>query len=306
MNGLSRRTGIKSRRQAARDEFTSDMAAHAAQRAMKRPGSLPARLTSLLSPPSRPTCHFRQRRASSSKKSARARRRRLIWKRRVPGSFTVWKSDSSSSCRAPMTPCWSSARKKLSSIVDWTDRNTCVLFWRRRGGGGFARPSEFAWAFDCGNGSGRVERQFAPHARRWQPLSSSVDSVAARLHYLRMDGRETFQKTPSKRCATRHRRRCAVANSTFRKSNASFRIRRTAESLTRWANALGATPEQLFVNLDPLRQHVGRVGGIALDEAVSSGIIQRGRFDFDDGLWRRPDLGRGGHRMVKSYSLHCN
>jgi len=37
---ITTRTGIKSRRQAAKDEFTSDMAAHAAQRAMKKAGSL--------------------------------------------------------------------------------------------------------------------------------------------------------------------------------------------------------------------------------------------------------------------------
>jgi len=35
---ITTRTGIKSRRQAAKDEFTSDMAAHAAQRAMKKAG----------------------------------------------------------------------------------------------------------------------------------------------------------------------------------------------------------------------------------------------------------------------------
>src|ERR1035438_4018533 len=35
---ITTRTGIKTRRQAARDEYTSDMAAHAAQRAMKKAG----------------------------------------------------------------------------------------------------------------------------------------------------------------------------------------------------------------------------------------------------------------------------
>ena len=35
---ITTRTGIKQRRQAAKDEFTSDMAAHAAQRAMKMAG----------------------------------------------------------------------------------------------------------------------------------------------------------------------------------------------------------------------------------------------------------------------------
>jgi 3-oxoacyl-[acyl-carrier-protein] synthase-3 len=35
---ITTRTGIKSRRQAAKDEFTSDMAAHAARRAMKMAG----------------------------------------------------------------------------------------------------------------------------------------------------------------------------------------------------------------------------------------------------------------------------
>ena len=46
--------------------------------------------------------------------------------------------------------------------------------------------------------------------------------------------------------------------------------------MTRWANGSGATPEQLFVNLDKYGNTSAASVAIALDEAVASGRIQRG------------------------------
>jgi len=60
-----------------------------------------------------------------------------------------------------------------------------------------------------------------------------------------------------------------------RKSNASFTQanRRIIDAV---AERLGATPEQLFINLDRYGNTSAASVAIALDEAVSSGRIQRG------------------------------
>ncbi len=61
---------------------------------------------------------------------------------------------------------------------------------------------------------------------------------------------------------------------------------------------LGATPEQIFINLHKYGNTSAASVAIALDEAVRSGKVRARRPDFDRRLWRRLDLGRGHHRMV--------
>jgi len=164
--------------------------------------------------------------------------------------------------------------EKLSSITDWTDRNTCVLF---------------------GDGAGAAILQSRPGSHGLLTAVMGADGAKSNLIHMpggaavvrprRIRSRRNFticewtaarlSKTPSRRCAMRHRRRCAVVSWTFRKSNASSRIRRTAGSLTRWANAL-APPRTIVHQFGPLRQHVAASVAIALDEAVALGKIQRG------------------------------
>ena len=61
---------------------------------------------------------------------------------------------------------------------------------------------------------------------------------------------------------------------------------------------LGATPEQLFVNLDKYGNTSAASVAIALDEAVTSGRIQRGDLILLVVFGAGPDLGRGGDRVV--------
>jgi hypothetical protein len=101
---ITSRTGIKERRIAAADEFTSDMAAHAARRALDRAQLDPRRSTSLSWRPSRPTCRFPQPPASCNKKSAPIARPLRRRGRLFRISFMPWKSASNSSLPAPTTP----------------------------------------------------------------------------------------------------------------------------------------------------------------------------------------------------------
>ncbi len=57
---------------------------------------------------------------------------------------------------------------------------------------------------------------------------------------------------------------------------------------------LGATPEQLFINVKNYGNTSAASVAIALDEAVASGQIPRGELILIDRFWRRPDVGGGG------------
>ena len=274
---ITTRTGIKERRMAAKDEFTSDMAAKAAQRAMKMAGVTAEQTRPRSSsPPSRRTCRFPPRPAWCSRKSARGARRRLIWRRPAPVSFTAWKSASNSSCRAPTTRCSSSARKNFRPSSNWKDRNTCVLF---------------------GDGAGAAVLQNRPNAHGLLTAVMGADGGKANLLFMpgggsrcpatagfggRDDcitcgwkGEETFKNAVQAMCTAAQEalRRCELDISKIKCIIPHQANRRIIDAV---GERLGATPEQMFINVNRYGNTSAASVAIALDEAVASGKIQRG------------------------------
>jgi 3-oxoacyl-[acyl-carrier-protein] synthase III len=80
----------------------------------------------------------------------------------------------------------------LSRIVDWEDRSTCVLFGDGAGAVVLERVSEGGFlGFELGaDGSGGQEL-YIPAGGSRQP--ASAESVAARQHFAKMNGREVFK-----------------------------------------------------------------------------------------------------------------
>jgi len=87
------------------------------------------------------------------------------------------------------------AGEKLSSIVDWEDRNTCVLFGDGAGAAIFTKIGPHAHGLAHRRDGGPTDKN---------PICSSCPAAAAaarrppasvnsRLHYLRMEGKETFK-----------------------------------------------------------------------------------------------------------------
>ena len=169
--------------------------------------------------------------------------------------------------------------EKLSSIVDWQDRNTCVLF---------------------GDGAGAAILQNRPNAhglltavhgrrRRARRTCSSCPAAAAaarpprnrstpRLHYLRMDGKETFKNAVQAMltAAEEALRRCEIDITQIKCIIPHQANRRIIDAV---GERLGAKPEQLFVNLDKYGNTSAASVAIALDEAVQSGPHPAGRPD---------------------------
>ena len=128
--------------------------------------------------------------------------------------------------------------EKLSSITELEGPQHLRAVRRRRGRGDFAEPAKFARPADGGDGRGRRQGGSAVHARRRQPLSGHRGIRRGRaLHFLRMDGKETFKNAVQAMCQRGATRSCAAAKLTSPRSNASSRIRPTAASLTPSASA---------------------------------------------------------------------
>jgi 3-oxoacyl-[acyl-carrier-protein] synthase-3 len=159
--------------------------------------------------------------------------------------------------------------------VDWEDRNTCVLFGDGAGAAVLQnRPNTHGLLTAVMGADGsKAELLFMPGGGSRCP--ASADSVASRLHYLRMEGKETFKNAVQamQTAAEEAMRRCEIDITRINCIIPHQANRRIIDAL---GERLGAKPEQLFVNLHKYGNTSAASVAIALDEAVTSGRLRRG------------------------------
>jgi len=272
---ITTRTGIKSRRQAARDEFTSDMAAHAAQRAMKKAGVTADQIDLIIVATITPDMPFPATACIVQQKIGARRAAAFDLEAACSGFIYGLEVGQQFIMSRTYDTVLVIGAEKLSSIVDWKDRNTCVLFGDGAGAAVLqSRPNSHGLltaVMGADGSKGSLLHMPGGGSR----CPASADSVAAKLHYLRMDGRETFKNAVQAmyHAAQEALRRCELDISKIKCVIPHQANRRIIDAV---GKRLGATPEQLFINLDRYGNTSAASVAIALDEAVSSGKIQRG------------------------------
>jgi 3-oxoacyl-[acyl-carrier-protein] synthase-3 len=272
---ITTRTGIKTRRQAAKDEFTSDMAAHAAQRAMKKAGVTADQIELIIVATITPDMPFPATACIVQQKIGAHRAAAFDLEAACSGFIYGLEIGQQFIMSRTYDTVLVIGAEKLSSIVDWTDRNTCVLFGDGAGAAILqSRPNSHGLltaVMGADGSKGNLLHMPGGGSR----CPASVDSVAAKLHYLRMDGRETFKSAVQAmyHAAQEALRRCELDISKIKCVIPHQANRRIIDAV---GKRLGATPEQLFINLDRYGNTSAASVAIALDEAVSSGKIQRG------------------------------
>lgn len=272
---ITSRTGIKERRIAAKDEFTSDLALKAAQRAMKmagvEAGQIQLIIVATITPdmPFPNTACIVQQKLGARHATAfdiEAACSGFIFGLEIGRQFV-----SSGACDTVLII----GAEKLSTIVDWTDRNTCVLFGDGAGAAILqSRPgSRGLLAAVTGSDGNKAELLSMPGGGSRCP--ATAESVAAKRHFLRMDGKETFKNAVQAMCGAAHEalRRSNVDITQIKTVIPHQANRRIIDAVS---DRLGATPGQVFVNLDRYGNTSAASVAIALDEAVQSGAIRRG------------------------------
>jgi 3-oxoacyl-[acyl-carrier-protein] synthase-3 len=272
---ITTRTGIQERRQAAKNEFTSDMAARAAQRAMKMAGVTAEQIDLIIVATITPDMPFPATACLVQQK---------IGARRVP-AFDLEAACSGFIYGLEIGQQFIMSRthdtvlvigaEKLSSIVNWQDRNTCVLFGDGAGAAILQNRlnSHGLLTAVMGADGGKADLLFMPGGGSRCP--ATTETVAGRLHYLQMEGRETFKNAVQAMCTAAQEalRRCEVDISKIKCIIPHQANRRIIDAV---GERLGATPEQLFVNVNRYGNTSAASVAIALDEAVASGRIRRG------------------------------
>jgi 3-oxoacyl-[acyl-carrier-protein] synthase III len=272
---ITTRTGIKQRRLAAKEEYTSDMAAKAAQPAMKMAGVTAEQIDLIIVATITPDMPFPNTACLVQRKIGANRAAAFDVEAACSGFIYALEIGQQFIMSRTYDTVLVIGAEKLSSITDWKDRNTCVLFGDGAGAAILQnRPhSHGLLTAVMGADGDKANLLFMPGGGSRCP--ATADSVNARLHFLRMEGKETFKNAVQAMygAAREALRRCEVDISKIKCVIPHQANRRIIDAV---GERLGALPEQLFVNLDKYGNTSAASVAIALDEAVSSGRIHRG------------------------------
>jgi 3-oxoacyl-[acyl-carrier-protein] synthase-3 len=276
---ITSRTGIKERRIAAPGQNTSDMAAEAARRAMATAGITAAEVDLLIVATVTADTFFPST---------------ACWVQSKIGAVNAVCFDVSAACAGFLYAMQigrhflnTGNRKavliigadKLSSIVNWEDRNTCVLFGDGAGAAILRRRNDEPTAepriLSCVMGSdGRLSDILAvPGGGSACPISPQ--NAHQRLNTIRMEGREVYRHAVTAMTSASER---AMEMAGVTASDLSLVIPHQAnvriiEAIT---NRLGIEQSRTFVNLDKYGNTSAAAIAIALDEASRQGVLRRG------------------------------
>jgi 3-oxoacyl-[acyl-carrier-protein] synthase-3 len=274
---IATRTGIRQRRIASEGEFTSTFAIEASRRALTMAGVTPEELDLIILGTVTPDFPFP---ATS-----------CIVQHEL-GAVNATAFDLSAACSgfifglsiADKYIRTGEAKKilvigaeVLSRVVDWTDRNTCILF-----GDGSGAAIVEASEGDCGLLSTHIFSNGSYWNTLYQPgcgnrnPATSEKTIAERLFYIKMEGNDVFKHAVR---AMEEAACTALTANGMTASDVSLLIPHQANRriIDATAKRLGITEEErVFVNLHNYGNTSSASIPISLDEANRSGRMKAG------------------------------
>lgn len=272
---ITSRTGIKERRIAAENQFTSDLAAGAALKAMARAGVTADQIDLIIVATITPDMPFPATACLVQEKIGARRAAAFDLEAACSGFIYALEVGQQFIMSRTYDTVLVIGAEKLSSIVDWKDRNTCVLFGDGAGAAILQnRPDSHGLLTVCmGADGGKAGLLSMPGGGSRCP--ATPQSLDARLHYLRMDGKETF-KNAVQAMITAGREALQRCDLTVADIHCIIPHQANQRILDAVGDRLGAQPGQVFMNLNKYGNTSAASVAIALDEAVETGRIRRG------------------------------
>lgn len=275
---ITTRTGIKERRVAAENEATSDLAAAAARRALEAAGLtagevdliIVATVTSDMFFPS--TACFVQRKLGAARAVA---------------------FDISAACSGFLFALQTArlyldggiarhalviGAEKLTSLINWQDRNTCVLFGDGAGAvvlkcdEALGAPGRILASLMASDGN-LADLLKVPGGGSALPLTA--ENAASRPNTIHMEGRETFKHAVTRMVEAGLE---AIRQAGLTPEDISLVIPHQANAriISAIAERLGLPPERAFVNVDKYGNTSAASIPVALDEANRLGKLKSG------------------------------
>jgi 3-oxoacyl-[acyl-carrier-protein] synthase-3 len=269
------RTGIRERRIAADDEFTSDMGAKAAQQALELGGIDPQEIDLIIVATCTSDTVFPATACYIQSKIGAMRAAAFDVQAACSGFLYALVTADQFIAAGVYKTVMVIGAEKLSSIVNWQDRNTCVLFGdgagavilrHRDGGRGLL-------AYDLGSDGSQTSILSVPASGCRLPITPEV--LDQRLNFLQMSGKEVFKQavTAMNRSTEICLEKAGVKPEQIRwfvPHQANFRI------LDAVAQRMNVGMEHFVMNLDRYGNTSAACMPIALHETVTAGKLDRG------------------------------
>lgn len=274
---IKSRTGITKRHIVQEGEATSDMCANIAKKLLKSSGKTPEEIDIIIIATSTPD-HFVVSTAA-------------IVQDKI-GAINAWGYDLTAACTGFIFALETGARliesgkyknaiiigaDTMSSIIDYKDRNTCVIFGDGGGGVLIEQTDDDYGIIDSilkTDGSGN---QFLTVPAGGSRKPASETTVKQRLHYVYQDGKTVFKYAVN--------RMSEVSKEIIEKNKLSSHdiklfIPHQANQriIDATARKCGLDLDQVFVNIDKYGNTTAGTIPIAIDEANKMNLLNRGEF----------------------------
>tara|TARA_B100001250_G_scaffold325505_1_gene289305 strand:+ start:93 stop:1082 length:990 start_codon:yes stop_codon:yes gene_type:complete len=269
------RTGIKERRFAAENESTSDLALEASRRALEDAGVSPEKIDLVVVATITPDMAFPSTACLLQHKLGIPKVACFDLEAACSGFLYALDVADGMLSSGRYECALVVGAEKLSSIMDWEDRTTCVLFGDGAGAAVLTKEGEGAEmiGFQCGADGSNPSLLHQPAGGSMQPASQ--ETVDSRGHFLKMNGREIFKS------AVRVMERAAIElleKHGFDKNEVDHVIPHQAN-----ARIVESLSQRLEIPLDRFYCNLHKFGNtsaasipLALDEAYKSETFKKG------------------------------
>jgi len=164
--------------------------------------------------------------------------------------------------------------EKMTSLVDWTDRSTCVLFGDGAGACVVGKSNQrriLSYFIGCDGSGGNLLRLPAGGSR----IPATEETVKNKLHFLKMEGNEVFKLAvkvmadAANKAVTKAGLLCSDINLLI-PHQANIRI------LMAVAKKIGLPEEKIFLNIEKYGNMSSASTAVALAEAPKEQRIKKG------------------------------
>ncbi len=269
------RSGIRERRIAREDQATSDLAAEAAKRALAKAALKPEDVDLIIVATLSPDMPFPNT-ACFVQKLIGAKNATCIGLEAACAGF-LFAVDAAS--QYLLTGRFKTAlvigAEKLSTVTDWQDRTTCVLF-------GDGAGAVVLQARDSGEGilstvtgsDGTLNALLnIPGGGSRNPVSAQT--IEKRMHFMKMEGKEVF-KHAVRAMGEAARKALEKAGLTIADVACVVPHQANMRIVEAIRDRLGVGPEKFFINLDKYGNMSAASIPVALDEAIQEGRVKKG------------------------------
>jgi 3-oxoacyl-[acyl-carrier-protein] synthase-3 len=274
---ITTRTGIKERRIAAKDETTSDMAAKAALKAIGQAKISPKEINLILVATATPDMLFPATACFVQKKIGATNAACLDISAACAGFlFGVEIAQQFITSHTHDTVLVIGA-EKLTSITNWTDRNTCVLFGDGAGAAVLRHRGSAHGVISTHIGSDGqyADILFMPGGGSRCPITR--ENVDRNLQTIHMMGKEVYKQAVTA-MLNAAKKVLDQAGLSIEDISCVIPHQANVRIIEAIADRLGISRDKMFVNLDRYGNTSAAAVAIALDEANRTGRIKPGDY----------------------------